>query len=164
MLALVNPHYWFIASWWMLNHAGFSMKAGVPTPRLFPINPEEFQMNIWIFPAFLIFVVFVLVSVPSAIAIYRYWFGGGKLLSDRLPPKYSRSYVQPINRKDNPMPTISQPSRVEQTRSVEQSLNEYQPLPITYRKKGHLHLHTSTIVHTPNQHTVTIPRQINCRS
>ncbi len=119
-------------------------------------------MNTWIIPALLIFVIFVLISVPSAIAINRYWFGGGKLLSDRLPPKHPRSYVQSINRKDNPMSTISQPSRVEQTRSVEQSLNEYQPCPITYRKEGPLHLHTSTIVHTPNQHTVTIPRQINC--
>ncbi len=121
-------------------------------------------MNTWIFPAFPIFVVFVLVSVPSAIAIYRYWFGGGKLLSDSLPPKYPRSYVQTINRKDNPMPTIFQPSRFEQTRSVEQPLNEYQPCPITYRKEEPLHLHTSTIVHTPDQHTVNIPRQINCRS
>ncbi len=121
-------------------------------------------MNIWIFPAFLIFVVFVLVSVPSAIAIYRYWFRGGKVLSDRLPPRYPRIFVQPINRKDNPMPTISQPFRVEQTRSVEQPLNEYQPCPITYRKEEPLHQHISTSVHTPNQHTVTIPRQIKCRS
>ena len=121
-------------------------------------------MNIWLFPALVIFVVFVLVSVPSAIAIYRYWFGGGKLLGDRLPLKYPRSYVRPINRMDNPLPTNSQPSRVEQTRSVEQSLNEYQPSSEAYRKERLCQLLAPIIVHTPIQHTVAIPHSLNCRS
>jgi len=28
--------------------------------------------------------VFLAVSAPSFVAVYRWWFGGGKLLNDRL--------------------------------------------------------------------------------
>ena len=36
------------------------------------------------------FAIFLAATIPSAIAIYRYYFGGGKLLHDRLPRHLER--------------------------------------------------------------------------
>jgi hypothetical protein len=41
--------------------------------------------------------VFLAVSAPSFVAVYRWWFGGGKLLNDRLsdlPASASRARRQ----------------------------------------------------------------------
>jgi hypothetical protein len=42
----------------------------------------------------LLAVLFLVASAPSFLALYRWWFGGGKLLSDRLgklpPPSGKR--------------------------------------------------------------------------
>lgn len=49
-------------------------------------------MNAWMIPVVLVVVGFLLSTLPSAVAIYRYWFGGGRLLEDRLPPPETPSH------------------------------------------------------------------------